>query len=117
MSSKEKITQKPIKMKKLIVLGAFMLTAGLMCAQTQTKKANQRQKNQTTRIVNGAKSGELTKKETKKLMGQQRNIQKTKRAAKADGVVTKREKAAINRKQNAASRNIKRKKNNNRSRN
>ncbi|MBL57183.1 MAG: hypothetical protein CMP61_08350 [Flavobacteriales bacterium] len=104
-------------MKKLIILGAFILTAGLLNAQTQTKKVNQRQKNQTTRIAKGAKSGELTKKETKQLARQQRDIRKTKRNAKADGVVTRKERAVIHQKQNAANRNIKRKKNNSRSRN
>lgn len=104
-------------MKKLIILGAFILTAGLLNAQTQTKKVNQRQKNQTTRIAKGAKSGELTKKETKQLARQQRDIRKTKRNAKVDGVVTRKERAVIHQKQNAANRNIKRKKNNSRSRN
>lgn len=104
-------------MKKLIILGAFILTAGLLNAQTQTKKVNQRQKNQTTRIAKGAKSGELTKKETKQLARQQRDIRKTKRNAKADGVVTRKERAVIHQKQNAANRNIKRKKNNSRRRN
>ena len=104
-------------MKKLIILGAFILTAGLLNAQTQTKKVNQRQKNQTTRIAKGAKSGELTKKETKQLARQQRDIRKTKRNAKADGVVTRKERAVIHQKQNAANRNNKRKKNNSRSRN
>ena len=80
-------------MKKLIILGAFILTAGLLNAQTQTKKVNQRQKNQTTRIAKGAKSGELTKKETKQLARQQRDIRKTKRNAKSDGVVTKKRKS------------------------
>lgn len=102
-------------MKKIIILGAFILSAGFLNAQTQTKKVNQRQKNQTERIEKGAKSGELTKKETKKLARQQKDIQKTKRAAKADGKVTKKEKALIHSKQNAANRNIKRKKNNDRS--
>jgi uncharacterized membrane protein YebE (DUF533 family) len=104
-------------MKKLIILGAFILTAGLMNAQTQTKKANQRQVNQKERTKQGVKSGELTKKETKQVVRQQRDIRRTKKAAKADGVVSKKEKAVINSKQNAASRNIKRKKNNNKSRN
>lgn len=103
-------------MKKLIILGVFVLTAGLVNAQTETKKVNQRQKKQTERISKGVKSGELTKKETKKLARQQKDIRKTKKAAKSDGVVTKKEKAVITKKQNAANRNIRRKKNNDRSR-
>ena len=103
-------------MKKLIILGAFILTAGLVNAQTQTKKVNQRQKNQTERMAKGVNSGELTKKETKNLANQQRDIRRTKRAAKSDGKVTRKERAVIHSKQNAASRSIKRKKNNDRSR-
>ena len=95
-------------MKKLIILGAFILTAGLVNAQTQT--------NQKQRIAQGVKSGELTKKETKNLVRQQRNIRRTKKVAKSDGVVTKKERAVINGKQRAANRNIRRKKNNGRKR-
>jgi len=96
------------KMKKFIILGAFILTAGLLSAQTQA--------NQNKRIKQGVQSGELTKKETKQLRRQQRDIRRTKKAAKADGKVTKKEKAIINSKQKAASRNIRRKKNNERDR-
>lgn len=99
-------------MKKSIILGAFFLIAGLMHAQTQTKKVNQRQVNQKIRIVKGVKSGELTKMETKKLARQQQDIRKTKKTAKSDGVVTRKERAVIHSKQKAANRNIKRKKNN-----
>lgn len=104
-------------MKKLIILGAFILTSGLINAQTETKKVNKRQTNQTTRIAEGVNSGELTKRETRKLARQQKDIQKTKKKAKADGVVTKKERATIQAKQNAANRNIRRKKNNERDRN
>ena len=59
---------------------------------------------------------EMYEKETKKLARQQKDIRRTKRAAKSDGKVTKKERAVIHSKQNAASRNIKRKKNNDRNR-
>ena len=103
-------------MKKLIILGTFILTAGLVNAQTQTTKVNQRQGNQKDRITEGVKSGELTKKETKNLVLQQRDIRRTKKVAKADGVVTRKERVVIHSKQNSANRNIKRKKKNDRSR-
>jgi hypothetical protein len=103
-------------MKKLIILGIFILTAGLVNAQTQTTKVNQRQGNQKDRITEGVKSGELTKKETKNLVLQQRDIRRTKKVAKADGVVTRKERVVIHSKQNSANRNIKRKKKNDRSR-
>jgi biopolymer transport protein ExbD len=103
-------------MKKLIILGIFILTAGLVNAQTQTTKVNQRQGNQKDRITDGVKSGKLTKKETKNLFLQQRDIKRTKKVAKADGVVTRKERVVIHSKQNSANRNIKRKKKNDRSR-
>jgi hypothetical protein len=103
-------------MKKLIILGIFILTAGLVNAQTQTTKVNQRQGNQKDRITEGVKSGELTKKETKNLVLQQRDIRRTKKVAKAGGVVTRKERVVIHSKQNSANRNIKRKKKNDRSR-
>ncbi len=64
------------------------------------------------KIKKGVKSGALTKKEAAKLRAQQQNIAKTKHAAKADGVVTKKEKAVIHQKQKAAKRNIAHKKHN-----
>ncbi|OSY88439.1 hypothetical protein WH52_06700 [Tenacibaculum holothuriorum] len=85
-------------------------------AYSQTPKVDKRQNKQRTRIVNGVKSGELTAKETKQLAQQQSNIRKMERKAKRDGVVTKKEKVKLQKAQNKASRNIKRKKNNNRSR-
>lgn len=86
-------------------------------AQTATPKVSKRQVVQKKKIKQGVKSGELTRKETKQLHRQQVNIRKTKKAAKADGKVTKKERAVIHAKQNAANRNIKRKKHNARSRN
>ena len=85
-------------------------------AQTATPKVKDRQVRQQKRIKQGMKSGELTRKEVVRLERQQKNIQKTKKKAKADGTVTKKEKAIIHSKQNAASKNVYRKKHNQRSR-
>ncbi|PWJ44563.1 hypothetical protein [Sediminitomix flava] len=95
--------------KKTIAVFSFLTLIGFTAQAQSTVK---RQANQTARIAEGVASGELTKKETRQLKKQQRNIQRTKKAAKADGVVTAREKAVIQRKQNAASKNINRKKTN-----
>lgn len=100
---------------KLAIIG-ILLIGGIFSTQAQTsKKAIKRtQINQQKRISNGVKSGELTKGEVIRLQKQQVNIQKTKRKAAADGVVTRKEKAVIRKKQAKASRNITCKKNNNR---
>ena len=97
---------------KLFLLGLLFIgfTAGLF-AQT-TPVVNKKQKNQTKRIVHGVKNGNLTKGETKKLVGQQIHINRTKRRAKADGQVTRKERREIKRKQHRASANIYYKKHN-----
>lgn len=83
----------------IILSGAF-LTAN---AQYQTPGINQVQKNQQKRIVHGVANGELTKKEFICLEAQQKSIHKQKKAAKADGVVTVRERKNIKSRQVNAS--------------
>jgi len=77
-------------------------------------KVGQRQKNQQDRIVQGAKSGQLTPGETAKLEKQQKGINKqVAKDRKANGgTLTASEKKQINKEQNQASRNIYRKKHN-----
>lgn len=101
-----------MKLKTLILGLSFVLFCSVGFAQTAKKRVNAKQINQKNRITQGVKSGELTKKEATKLRAQQKEIAKTKRAAKADGVVTKKERAIIHNKQVRASGNIARKKNN-----
>lgn len=100
-------------MKKILIL-TVCLTAGLFVydlqAQTATPAANTRQMNQTARIAHGMANGELTKREARALKAEQRHIRRTKRRAKADGVVTAEEKLRINRKQRRANRHIRRQK-------
>jgi hypothetical protein len=88
---------------------AFAVAAA---AQTGTNGIDTREKNQKQRIVNGVKSGDLTFKETGKLLKQQAEIRKFERKAKADGTVTLGERFRLHRELNQAGRNIKRKKNN-----
>ncbi len=100
-------------MKKAFYIFAIIaLGATISFAQTQTPQINKTQKKQITRIKQGAKSGELTKKETKNLMKEQKKIQKEKAAAKADGVVTKAERKKIKKDQAVASKKIWKKKHN-----
>lgn len=100
-------------MKKiLITLSLFFAFALVASAQTKTPQINKREKNQKERIVKGIKSGDLTAKETGKLLKQQAEIRKAERKAKSDGKVTFKERLKGHRKLNQASRNIRRKRNN-----
>ncbi|GJM28653.1 MAG: hypothetical protein DHS20C17_12880 [Cyclobacteriaceae bacterium] len=73
--------------------------------------ATVRQVNQQARIAHGVATGQLTRPERRALKAEQRHIQRVKRRAKADGVVTRGEKVHINRKQRRANRHIRRQKN------
>jgi hypothetical protein len=86
--------------------------ATLVQAQTRTPRANARQAAQQGRIQEGKNSGELTNKETAGLRAEQRHIRRSERRAKADGEVTVAEKKRLERKQDRASRHIRRAKNN-----
>lgn len=100
-------------MKHLILLIGIMLgVAGLASAQTATPRVNQRQKIQTHRIEQGARSGQLTRPETRRLSRQERKIKLEKKAAKSDGTVTPNERRKITGDQNAESRRIYRAKHN-----
>ncbi|MCI4668580.1 MAG: hypothetical protein MRZ79_10640 [Bacteroidia bacterium] len=99
-----------MKVKLFFLTLAFVAFGSTAFAQTATRKANTRQAKQTVRIKQGVKSGELTRSEATHLGLQQFHIQMAKKDAKADGVVTRREKAKINRKQDRASKNIYRQK-------
>ncbi|TSA27448.1 MAG: hypothetical protein D4R68_05600 [Ignavibacteriales bacterium] len=75
-------------------------------AQTVTPRINKTQKKQQLRVHQGIKSGELTRGEVRKLENQQKAIQRDKRIAKADEVVTPGERKQIRKEQNRASNNI-----------
>lgn len=100
-------------MKKLLISAFIVMVVAISTyAQTQTPRANTRQKAQRVRIADGRQDGELTNKEAAGLNKQQRHIRRTERRTKADGEVTGAEKAKIERKQDRANRNIRRTKNN-----
>ena len=71
-----------------------------------TPKLDNRQDNQKARIAQGVKSGELTKKETARMVKGQKQLQKMENKAKADGVVTKKERARLQHKANKESAKI-----------
>ena len=93
-------------MKNLLftaIMALFLLPAGAN-AQTATPAINQTQKEQRERIQQGVKNGELT-------VHEKRKIARDEARAKADGVVTPRERATIKAEQRKASAHIAREKN------
>ena len=94
-------------MKRILFLTGFLFFAALFAVNAQrTPGTNARQATQQGRIAEGVQSGEISRPEEAKLRAQQRHINRSKKQAKADGVVTPAERGQINRKQNRASRNI-----------
>ncbi len=99
-------------MKKSTLLAgislALMVVAGSVSAGTPRYDA--RQHNQRQRIVNGVQSGELTMRETRRLAAGQVHLNRVERRAKADGVVTARERVHMQHEENQQSRRIYRQK-------
>jgi hypothetical protein len=81
-------------------------------AANKTPGINERQMNQQKRIRQGVKSGQLTKKETRKLEKGEAKIQSDKLAAKSDGKVTKTERKKLHHELNRESKAIHNKKHN-----
>jgi hypothetical protein len=98
-------------MKKLILL-PFILIAVVAFSQERTPRADVRQANQQTRIVQGRATGEVTQREARVLRAEQRHIRRSERRAKADGEVTVAERRKLERKQDRSSRHIRRAKHN-----
>lgn len=98
-------------MKQLVwAMSAVVLTAGMAYAQAETPGIDQRQANQERRIDQGIASGQLNQREANRLDREQNRIDRMENRAKADGVVTDKEKAHIGAAQNRASRHIAREK-------
>lgn len=93
---------KSIMLATAIVLGC----ASLAAAQTATPGIDARQANQQSRIDRGVASGQLTNREAGNLQRGQARVQRIEDRAKLDGVVTRGERARINRAQNVESRKI-----------
>jgi hypothetical protein len=82
-------------MKKLVLFFAMICGVTFFTAAQTIPKIKKTQVKQTARIAQGVGNGEITRFEAKQLRRQQRHIQKEKCLAKADGVVTRKEKAHI----------------------
>jgi len=71
---------------------------------------NVRQERQQARIRQGVRSGQLTRRETRRMREDQRDIRQLERAYQSDGTLTRAERADLHREQNQASRRIHRQK-------
>ena len=92
------------------VLAAFSLPVLAQTAPAKDPAAtpgiDKRQANQEARIQQGVQSGQLTQREAARLEKGQERVQKMEDKAKADGVVTKKERARIQHAQDVQSRHI-----------
>lgn len=89
---------------------ALLAAAGSANAETEMPGIDQRQANQERRIDQGIGSGQLNRREANRLEREQSHIDRMENRAKADGVVTNKERARIQHRQNQASRHIAREK-------
>ena len=90
----------------LAVVGASQADAN----RTRDPGVNQRQHNQRERIQQGVKSGELKRRETGRLVEEQRDVRQLERAYKSDGTLTGAERRDLQHEQNQASHDIYRQK-------
>lgn len=79
------------------MLCATVLLGAALPVFAGTPVLDQREQNQKARIVQGVKSGELTRTETRRLVAGERRLNRNERQAKADGEVTLRERARLQR--------------------
>lgn len=96
-------------MKKTILLAALSL-ALTSPAFADSSRFDARQQHQRERIANGVQSGELTQRETRRLVAGQVHLNRVERRVEADGVVTARERARLHHEANQQSRRIHRQK-------
>lgn len=104
-----------MKTRLIIAAAAASIAAAVAApvfAQANTPGIDQREANQQARIQQGINSGQLTPGEAARLERGQQHVENMEARAKADGVVTNRERARITQAQNVQSRHIYRKKHN-----
>jgi len=92
-------------LRKALILATLCATPALAAA-TETPALDQAQQNQRARIEQGARSGELTVPETRRLARQQLRLHRHEAAAKSDGVVTPAERHDLRHHARHTSRNV-----------
>lgn len=100
----------------LLTAAALAAFASIAFAGPNTPRADRREARQAARIHQGVASGQLTPAEAARLRAGQRHIHRMERRAKADGHVSVRERARLERAQDQQSRAIARLKHNGRTR-
>lgn len=92
----------------VLMMAGLMSVAGLSHADGRVRDpgVNARQQNQHQRVRQGVRSGELTRRETGKLVEGQRDVRQLERAYKSDGKLTRAERADLHHEQNQASLDI-----------
>lgn len=76
---------------------AVALAAISVPALADTPALDARQQNQRERIVQGVRSGELTRPEARRLIAGERRLHRHERRAESDGTVTRAERVALHR--------------------
>lgn len=92
-----------------LALAALIALPAVASAQS-TPRIDQRQANQEKRIDQGVGSGELNKRETRRLNKGQNHVDRVENRAEADGKVTRRERARVEHAQDVQSKRIYRQK-------
>lgn len=87
----------------ILALCVFGISSVSMARQ---RTINQREHHQQQRIGQGIRSGELTRREARRLEAQEARIRVDERFARRDGYVSPRERARLNRELDRSSRNI-----------
>jgi hypothetical protein len=107
-----------MKTRSKVVLALAMLIAfaGVASASTATPNIDRREARQEWRIRQGERSGQLTRREARRLQRGERHIRRMELRAKANGRVTPRERRHMERALNRESRRIYRLKHNGRMR-
>lgn len=96
-------------MKKSLLIAALAMVVTVP-ALAGTPRVDAREQAQRARIHQGVASGELTRPETRRLVAGQVHLERAEARAKADGVVTARERAWLHHEANQQSRRIHRQK-------
>ena len=100
----------------LSIAATLCLMHSVIGESAEAARMDKREHRQGARIRQGVKSGELTKGEAQRAGKKQLGIKRAEERAESDGVVTRREKAGIERRQDKASHQIHRLKHNDRKR-
>ena len=99
---------------KFFLIASILFLMGISSTNAQHRRHSQNQKH---RVKQGIRSGKLTKKETKNLIEERKEIHQNLKLAKSGGKITPIERKIIRKEQRQQSHAIYRKKHNNRDRN